>query len=107
MKYWTDQIQKGDVVEHNGHRRKVREVSRKESGRVHSIVVAKRSKSSFESPTTRISAGRLRSDSNFGIVDTGADLKETYLEEQIQRLVEGEPPRPPVQGDLTQDDPIY
>jgi len=106
MKYWTDQLKKGDVIEYRGHRRKVRSVMR-QGEHVHSVVIAKKSASKYDSPTTRLSATQLRSESDFGIVDTGADLMETYLEEQIQRVVEGEPPRPPTQDDLRQDDPIY
>lgn len=106
MKSWTDQLQKGDVIEYRGHRRKVRSVSR-EGEEVRSVVVAKRGASKYDSPTTRISANTLRSDSDYGIVDTGADLEETYLEEQIQRLVEGDPPRPPVQDDLTAHAQLY
>lgn len=104
MKYWTDQLQKGDVIEYQGHRRKVRSVSHKsDTGRVHSIVVAKRGASRYDDPMTRISASTLRSNSDFGIVDTDAELGETYLEEQIQRLVEGEPMRPPTQNDLSNE----
>jgi hypothetical protein len=106
MKTWTDQIQKGDVIEYNGHRRKVRAVKRKDES-VQSVVVAKRKASQFDSPTTRISANRLRSDSYFGIVDTNADLEETYLEENIQRLVESKSPRPPTQSDLSSTEKLY
>lgn len=106
MRYWTDQLRRGDVIELDGYRRKVRSVKR-QGDHVHSVVVAKRGNSQYDSPTTRISAAKLRHESGFGIVDTGVDLEETYLEEQIQRLVDGESIRPPMQDDLTPDDPIY
>jgi len=106
MKYWTDQLQKGDVIEYRGHRRKVRSVMR-QGEHVHSIVIAKKSASKYDSVTTRVNTRQLRSESDYGIVDTDADLTETYLEEQIQRVVEGEPPRPPTQDDLNQNNPIY
>ena len=76
-------------------------------GQVKQVALVKLACSRYDDPITRVSASQLRSSSDYGIVDTDVPLRETYLEDQIQRLVEGEPMRPPTQNDLTTINRIY
>jgi len=98
--YWTDQIRKGDVVEYRGHRRKVRRVYHDGSS-VRSVCFLKLQESSYQGLMTCVSAAALRCHSTHGIEGTEADLEETYLERQAQRVIEGKEVRPPTQSDLS------
>jgi hypothetical protein len=100
--YWTDQIRKGDVVEYRGRCRKVRKVYRDGSS-VRSVSFLKLQESSYQGLLTCVSAAALRCHSTHGIEGTEANLEETYLERQAQRVIEGKEVRPPTQSDLSRE----